>query len=608
MQKNSSHSSILAQAGAALQRGDGQQAESVLAPVLKDNPREPTALYLMAAAQKFQGNQTEACTLYERSLAVDYQQPDTHNSYGNLLKEMGRYDEAVAQYDAAVGQKPEFAQAWVNLALTEQARGQHKRACECLAEAQRVQAPTPGTYTALGISQAALGDDVAAIESYKRALALDAGYMKALHNMGVAYRVLGQFDKALLCFDQVIKLAPKLVEPRYIKANIHYELGQFDEADVGYRTVIGMRPDFVDAHVSLNNLYWEHGRTDVFAKSYEVGLKSAPPTARLCEHHVAALEQAGRLDEARDKIASYIQAFPEHPGLWRRCGRLSEIDGDMPAALTAFRRAVDIAPAEKAGRIDTARSLVLMERYDEALDHLSAAAETNPYDQEILAYQGLCWRLMGDDRHAWLNDYETFIKPMKIETPSGYSTLADYLGDLEKVLKKLHTAKHHPIDQTLRGGSQTHGILLDRPELVIQQLKSCLRDCVSEFIGSLPKDDTHPLLRRNTGKFEFSASWSVWLRQHGFHVNHVHSLGWLSSAFYVTLPDNTGDEDMKREGWIKFGESGLMLGDREEVGKFIKPEPGLLVLFPSYMWHGTVPYSRIDDRITAPFDVVPVGG
>jgi hypothetical protein len=61
-------------------------------------------------------------------------------------------------------------------------------------------------------------------------------------------------------------------------------------------------------------------------------------------------------------------------------------------------------------------------------------------------------------------------------------------------------------------------------------------------------------------------------------------------------------------GCIKFGESALMLGDREVVERVIRPEAGQLVLFPSYTWHGTYAFEGgpTDFRLTAPFDVVPI--
>ena len=110
------------------------------------------------------------------------------------------------------------------------------------------------------------------------------------------------------------------------------------------------------------------------------------------------------------------------------------------------------------------------------------------------------------------------------------------------------------------------------------------------------------------GRFRFSGSWSVKLEPGGFHVNHVHPQGWISSAFYVSLPHALAmlSEDAN-DGCIKFGESSLNLGEREKIERVIRPEAGVLVLFPSYVWHGTFAFHGApeDYRMTAPFDAVP---
>ena len=58
-------------------------------------------------------------------------------------------------------------------------------------------------------------------------------------------------------------------------------------------------------------------------------------------------------------------------------------------------------------------------------------------------------------------------------------------------------------------------------------------------------------------------------------------------------------------GGIKFGESDIDLGWRGLAARKIQPQVGRLVLFPSYMWHGTVPYESNDTRMTVAFDAVP---
>ena len=120
----------------------------------------------------------------------------------------------------------------------------------------------------------------------------------------------------------------------------------------------------------------------------------------------------------------------------------------------------------------------------------------------------------------------------------------------------------------------------------------------------MPIDESHPLFRRRRNDFQYSASWSSRLRDCGFHTNHVHPKGWISSAYYVALPDAVENEQAK-EGWIKFGEPNLPFGVADAVRRAIRPRAGTLVLFPSYMWHGTVPFHSKESRTTIAFDATP---
>ncbi len=64
-------------------------------------------------------------------------------------------------------------------------------------------------------------------------------------------------------------------------------------------------------------------------------------------------------------------------------------------------------------------------------------------------------------------------------------------------------------------------------------------------------------------------------------------------------------EGSGRQGWLSFGESNLDLGERDRPSRLVQPAAGKLVLFPSYFWHGTVPFTSDDTRLTIAFDVVP---
>jgi hypothetical protein len=109
--------------------------------------------------------------------------------------------------------------------------------------------------------------------------------------------------------------------------------------------------------------------------------------------------------------------------------------------------------------------------------------------------------------------------------------------------------------------------------------------------------------QRRDRRIRFSGSWSVRLRGAGFHVNHVHPQGWISSALYAALPDR-GEARSTDAGWLKLGEAPAGLAPDLSPTQLIEPQVGRLVLFPSWMWHGTVPFEQ-GDRLTVAFDVRP---
>ena len=120
-----------------------------------------------------------------------------------------------------------------------------------------------------------------------------------------------------------------------------------------------------------------------------------------------------------------------------------------------------------------------------------------------------------------------------------------------------------------------------------------------------PADPSHPVFRAQPSRIAFSGAWSVRLQAGGSHANHVHPMGWISSAYYIALPAEVAD-DKRKEGWFTLGEPPFDLRWNDPVRRYIQPREGALVLFPSYFYHGTVPFRSRTARTTIAFDAVPV--
>jgi hypothetical protein len=157
------------------------------------------------------------------------------------------------------------------------------------------------------------------------------------------------------------------------------------------------------------------------------------------------------------------------------------------------------------------------------------------------------------------------------------------------------------VGQSLRHGAQTTQNLALSDDPVIRALFAAIDAPIRAYIDILAERND-VLGARVTGGYRFAGAWSALLRPGGHHVNHIHPMGWISSAFHVETPPAI---DESRQGWLKFGEPGLATTPVLGPEHFLKPQAGALVLFPSYMWHGTVPFGGSASRLTVAFDLVP---
>ena len=180
--------------------------------------------------------------------------------------------------------------------------------------------------------------------------------------------------------------------------------------------------------------------------------------------------------------------------------------------------------------------------------------------------------------------------------------MAELNSALLQALNQRHPFVAHPLDQSLRNGSQTVRSLLADPDPAIRAVIQAFAAPIEHYRRVIGTEPGHPFSARNHGRTVLTGCWSVQLRRDGFHLNHVHSHGWISSAYYVSVPDEV-DDAAAMSGWLKFGEPRMPVpGATAE--RVVQPKAGRLVLFPSYMWHGTNPIHGPASRTTIAFDAV----
>jgi len=352
-------------------------------------------------------------------------------------------------------------------------------------------------------------------------------------------------------------------------------------------------PGWLEGHGCAARLRYAAGDAENMTASFEQAVSLVPREGPLWRELTDTLMHAGRYPDALAVIARGRAAV----GPSRTLDALEAVclaeQGETARADAAFAGLGGIEHITMAARY--MRHLLRSGRPAEASAFADQWQGRDP-DNLLVPYQSAAWRLTGDPRWQWLEGDERFV---------GVYDLADQLPSLDalaETLRGLHRSLHHPLEQSLRGGTQTDGPLFSRIEPEIRALREAVREAVQRHVAQLPPPvPNHPLLLAKRAPIAFAGSWSVRLSGAGYHVNHVHPAGWLSSAFYVALPEAAmGGAD--HAGWLALGEPQAELGLDLPPLRLVEPRAGRLVLFPSTMWHGTRQFGA-GERLTVAFDV-----
>lgn len=464
----------------------------------------------------------------------------------------------------------------------------------------------------------------AAVPIIEAALERHPDHLRLWHVLGLLHRAEENSGEAIRAFRKAVDIAPTDPKVTHALARVTMEAGlpakelfdkawQYSPADgslimgraaaqsatgeteaaiADMEDVLNNNPLWLEGQDLLANLRWMNGDRDRFTAGFEQALSAHPKSEALWFRLINALCQVDRFSDA-DKVvrrarrhvtdiraldineaicASEVGDFGRADRLFDRVAPYTE----MPLAVRYMRHMLRTARPELAAKCGEERT---------------RDADAN----EMWPYLGLAWRMTEDPRWEWLERDERLIKTYDIGERVDMAALAEHL-------RTLHVLKADMAGQSVRGGTQTDGPLFARADPEIRELRAAIVDTVTAHMHTLgPIDPDHPVLRHSPGPFQFGGSWSVRLAGAGRHTNHIHPRGWYSSALYVSLPPQE-DFGEPPAGWLAFGKPPDELCLDLEPFEMVQPKVGTLALFPSIMWHGTIPFDA-GERLTVAFDV-----
>jgi tetratricopeptide (TPR) repeat protein len=247
-----------------------------------------TALLALAAGAWQQTRHwRDSLSLFERTLEVSPRNPTIRFNLANHLRDLGRLDDAIREYETALGETRHSADIHVNLANVLRSQGRLDEAAFHYRRTLAIDPEHPLANNGLATVLRAQGNLDEAEAHYRRALRASPGSI-AGYNLGNLLRARGRLAEALAVYREALQERPRDARLHNNLAAALDEAGDAEAALRHYAEAVRLAPDYAFAHRNLGALRERRGELEAAIAHFRRAHELAPddPLAR------QSLEQA----------------------------------------------------------------------------------------------------------------------------------------------------------------------------------------------------------------------------------------------------------------------------------------------------------------------------
>lgn len=540
-------------------------------------PAIELARALQTAAQALQARDPARCASAARhalQLAADH--ADAWNLLGLALAQLRQTTDAIRALERAVSARPNYRNAWDNLIALQEQCGHLDQAAAIAERALKSCAP---------------------------------GSAADWHRTGLLLQRAGDAAGAGRCLEVAVRRDPASRRYRHDLAVIRHAEQRFEEARELIADLVASPQATLEERANFVALWTQAtAPADLERALEQAGLVLAAQAdhARVLDSAAILLAKLNRHAEALAFARRATGADPRLPGALYTLARLLDEQGEPQSALDVLRAQPDLLARDvRLLRLEGSLRLKL-DMPAPALEALDRALAHRPEDQAAIALRGVALYQLGNPRAArdWWG-LERFLARVALDTPTGFGGRDAWLSALADDIRQHSRLRFEPVGLAAQGGWLTDDLLADRTPAILG-FHDRLCEAIRRYLAGLPVDPAHPFLRVARSEHWRMHLWATLSVEGGVIDTHIHDESWLSGAFYVALPPGmggAGDAD-PHAGWIEFGQPHRSLPNlpAEELRRY-PPAIGELLLFPSYLYHRTLPFRGSGERISISFDL-----
>ena len=198
--------------------------------ILKKDPKHNLTIKILGSIYEQQDKLDESLKMYQKSLALDNNDPESHNNLGLALQKQGRLQEAMLSLKKAIALKPDFIIAIYNLGNTLKEIGNLEDAEINLKRCIELKPNFIEAYINLANTQSENNHFKDAERSLKKCIELKQNFIPAHYNLGNLLKKLGRLDEAMTSYNYLLKLKPSYKPALLGRGQIFFIKKKFDQA------------------------------------------------------------------------------------------------------------------------------------------------------------------------------------------------------------------------------------------------------------------------------------------------------------------------------------------------------------------------------------------
>ena len=609
------------------QEGKTDIAQELYNQVLKINPNHSQTLNNIAVIFTNSKDYQKAISSYEKAIEINPNFADAHYNLGVIFMKLKDYQKAKDCYEKAIEINPNYAKAYYNQGNTYSELGDYQKALDCYDKAIKINPNYSVTHNNLGNIFQKLGDLQKAKDCFEKAIEINPNYVDAHNNLGVISKELGEDQKAKDCFEKAIEIDSNFAHAHNNLGNVFKDSGNPQKAISCYEKAIEIDSNFAHAHNNLGNVFQKLGNPQKAISCFEKAIEINPNYVDAHNNLGVISKELGEDQKAKSCYEKAIEIDSNFAHAHNNLGNVFKDSGNPQKAISCYEKAIEIDPKHIDAHYNLGIALIMTRQYKNAtehfklinyknsksfllqclykiedksiffkeLDYLIKQGESNPLIGSLISRSEIRYKIK--KLNPFCGDPLKYILITNLTEEYNFKNI--FVEPIKSALKEdMFSTKSQGL---LKNGYQTAGNIFAKKNDFFDKIKDIIHLQIKKY-QDLFKESNEGLIKNWPKSYDIYA-WLVNMKTGGKLAPHIHEFGWLSGSIYINVPPKLEADSGNLVVCIndQVSESENKINPK----KTIDVVTGSLCLFPSSLYHYTIPFESKEERIVLAFDAKP---